>query len=270
MLSTIITWRNRPQIEASIASLIELGRRFDGEVVVVDMGGDAARLSAHLGDRAAAVRVVRIAAEEFCKPIAQNVGAARSRHPLLFFCDCDVVLDVEAMVDLVEAIRADPDAFGTVAEVAESDPSQLRRGQIRTFGYQLSITMTNGRALQIVDDEPDPSRPARRAPGLLVVRRAHFLEVNGYDANLRGWGWEDQDMIARLTLGAGLHRISRGSAVHITHDDGSRVAEYREKDQWATRDRSFRHALANYDRGSFLGTYARDAQSTPANQEAPR
>ncbi|HUO38480.1 MAG TPA: galactosyltransferase-related protein [Mycobacterium sp.] len=130
--------------------------------------------------------------------------------------------------------------------------------------------MMNGRTLQIIDDEPDPSRPTRRAPGLLVVRRSHFLEVNGFDSNLHGWGWEDQDMIARLTLGVGLHRISRGNAIHVTHDDNLRVSEYREKDQWATRDRSFRSALANYDRGWFLGTYARDAQHISANLETAR
>jgi hypothetical protein len=260
MLSTIVTWRNRPQIARCAGSFVELCRRLDGEVVIVDMGGDAAQLAAHLGELRRAVTVVRLEAQEFCKPIAQNVGAARSHHPLLFFCDCDTVLDIDAIVDLVRSVQADEQAFGSVAHVRESEPAGLARGQILTFGYQLSITLVNGRTLQIVDGEPDPLHPTRKAPGLLVVRRSHFVEVGGFDSNLRGWGWEDQDMIARLTLGAGLRRVSRGSALHITHDDASRVAEYREKDHWATRDRSFRQALANYDRGAFVGTYARDAQ----------
>jgi hypothetical protein len=66
-------------------------------------------------------------------------------------------------------------------------------------------------------------------------------------------------MIARLTLGAGLHRITEGYAIHLSHDDDARTSHYPPgKDRWESRDRMFRQALDAYDRNDFAGTFTRD------------
>jgi N-terminal domain of galactosyltransferase len=99
-----------------------------------------------------------------------------------------------------------------------------------------------------VDNEEDAEKGTRQAPGLLLVRRSDFMRIEGYNGRLHGWGWEDQDMIARLTLGAGLRRIQRGVATHLSHGDTARIAHYPPvRDRWESRDRMFRQALSNYD-----------------------
>jgi hypothetical protein len=92
-----------------------------------------------------------------------------------------------------------------------------------------------------------------------MTHRESFERLGGYDGRLHGWGWEDQDMIARLTLGEGLRRVQSGHVRHISHADEARIRYYPPvKDRWESRDRMFRQALANYDCGHFAGTLAAD------------
>jgi hypothetical protein len=133
------------------------------------------------------------------------------------------------------------------------------------FGYELHIKTADGRRLEIIDSEEDSQTGLRNAPGLLLVRRDDFVAINGYNAGLHGWGWEDQDMIARLTLGRGLRRVMAGNAIHLSHDDHARIAHYPAvASRWESRDRMFRTALANYDDNNFRGTYDRDRALVPA------
>jgi hypothetical protein len=112
-----------------------------------------------------------------------------------------------------------------------------------------------------VDNEEDAEDGTRQAPGLLFARREHFEAINGYNAHLHGWGWEDQDMISRLTLGLGLTRINEGRAIHISHDDQARIGFYPPvASRWESRDRMFRAALSNYDNNCFAGTFSQDVE----------
>jgi hypothetical protein len=162
-----------------------------------------------------------------------------------------------------------PGTFATLAGVRESERNSRRAGHVVRFGYQLRLRTADGRELEILDHEEDAEDGTRQAPGLLMVRREDFLRVDGYNAELHGWGWEDQDMISRLTLGAGLERIQHGHALHLSHDDQARIGAYpATRDRWESRDRMFRTALANYDRADFQGTYRQDVRDYPTAQLA--
>ena len=201
----------------------------------------------------------------FNKACAQNLGAAGSTLPYLFFCDCDIVLDPETIARLLERLHNAPGSFATLAGVRESELNSRGGRHVVCFGYVQRIRTADGRLLQIVDNEEDAENGTRQAPGLLLVRRSDFLSIGGYNSRLHGWGWEDQDMIGRLTLGAGLTRIQEGVALHLSHDDDARIAAYPPvKDRWESRDRMFRQALANYDAADFQGTYDLDARQIPA------
>jgi glycosyltransferase involved in cell wall biosynthesis len=266
MLSIIVSWRDRVELGQALPSLLAAARAVEGELLVVNFGGSRELLAAQLGSGREPLRVIELRDERwFNKSRAQNLGASHARHPLLFFCDCDIVLEPAMVRALVTRLQREPGTFATLAGVRESEVNSRGGRHVVSFGYTLKIRTADGRSLSIVDNEEDANDGTRQAPGLLLAQRRDFLAVNGYNANLHGWGWEDQDMIARLTLGAGLTRISDGYATHLSHDDHARIAHYPPvKDRWESRDRMFRAALANYDDANFRGTFAEDVAALQA------
>lgn len=271
MLSTIVTWRDRGELPRTLPALLELTDLVGGDVTVVDFDGSPGALAALVEPWRDRVRVVRIEGRRyFNKSCAQNAGVAHTSQPLLFFCDCDIVVDAPGVAALVRRVAATPGSFGTLAGVRESTLNSRNGSHVTCFGYELLIRTADGRELRIVDHEEDAQDGTRHAPGLLVVRRSDLLSIGGYNSRLHGWGWEDQDMICRLTLGAGLTRTAEGAAVHISHDDAARVGAYPNADRWASRDHMFRQALANYDRADFEGTYESDVRAlgVPAIESA--
>ncbi|ORC49132.1 glycosyl transferase family 2 [Burkholderia sp. A27] len=261
MLSIIVTWRNRNELGRALPGLVETARRLDGEVVIVNFGGDADALERQLKGQESAVQVVELRDQRhFHKTKAQNLGAHFSRGDTLFFCDCDIIVEPDVIASLVRQLEATAGMFATLKGVRETEQNSRQANNVVRFGYRLDVKIRNGRQLSIVDNEEDAQDGTRQAPGLLIVRRRDFLSVNGYNGRLHGWGWEDQDMISRLTLGAGLERLIDGHALHISHDDHARVSQYPVENRWESRDKMFRQALAYYDEDDFCGTFAEDVE----------
>lgn len=259
MLSIVVPWRDRTQLAESLPTLLASARAVNGTVTIVNDGGDRSLLVDQLGRLADQVEVVEVEPQPyFNKSRAQNLGAAHTEHPWLFFCDCDICIEPDVVRQLLAAVRQRPGLFGTLAGVTESKRNSRGADHVVCFGYEMFLRTADGRELRIVDHEEDAADGTRHAPGLLFVRRADFLAVNGYNSGLHGWGWEDQDMISRLTLGAGLERLSQGRCIHLSHDDDDRLANYPIEDRWESRDRMFRRCLANYNRADFQGTYEQD------------
>lgn len=261
MLSIVIPWRNRGELKHALPALAKSARLVGGNVIIVDYGGDPSQLAEQVaGCDSAIVRVVRVEGERyFNKARAQNVGASYAEGRVLFFCDCDIVVRPDEIAELAAEVEVKPGCFATIAGVRESARNARQARNVVRFGYELYIRVANGRELHIVDFEEDAEDGTRQAPGLLVVRRSDFLMINGYNGRLHGWGWEDQDIIARLTLAAGLKRIQRFNVTHLSHDDAARMAHYPQfQSRWESRDRMFRQALAFYDQGDFKGTYSQD------------
>jgi len=259
-LSMVVSWRDRVELERALPSMLVALDAVDGDLHVVNFSGTPALLEAQLGAHADRVNLVEIGDERyFNKAAAQNLGAAHSRGEVLFFCDCDIVLAPDALSGMLALLAEDDRRFGTLAGVRESETNSRRANHVVSFGYELNIRTADGRHLRIVDNEEDADDGTRQAPGLLFVRRSHFESVDGYNGRLHGWGWEDQDMISRLTLGLGLQRVQSGSAVHLSHDDQARIGFYPPvSSRWESRDRMFRAALDNYDRRDFSGTWRAD------------
>lgn len=251
----------------TVATFVREAEAIGGEVIVANHGGDTAQLSALLGAHANRVRIATIPSDGyFSKTCAMNVGGLLAQNDLLFFCDCDIILEPGALAHLAAAVRDRSDAFATIRQVRESVPPGDKAGHITRFDYFLRLSTRAGRQVCIDNHSQDLPAGYRNAPGLLCVRRHHFIDIRGYNSQLVGWGWEDQDMICRLTLGLGLQRLHEGQAVHITHTDTERTFAYEDTDRWLSRDRAFRRSIARYDEGDFLGTLDSDA---PESRDLP-
>lgn len=271
MLSIVVTWRDRGELARALPSMVAAADSVGGEVVIVNFGGDPALLARQIDVHAGRCRVVSGPPQRyFHKAVANNVGARFARQPNLFFCDCDIILPEGVVRTLVGRLTENPGHFATLAGVRETNVNSRGGRHVVSFGYELDIKTADGRRLKIIDNEEDAGDGTRQAPGLLLVRKTDFLRVNGYNGQLHGWGWEDQDMISRLTLGAGLTRVTEGHALHISHDDAGRIAAYPPvSSRWESRDRMFRTALANYDDANFMGSYAADSVATAEFTDEP-
>jgi len=272
MLSIIVSWRDRMELARALPQLLASARAARGDLTIVNYGGSATSLCEQTGSLADDIRIVEVVDDQyFNKGRAHNIGAGLTNQPLLFFCDCDILLEPAVVTSLLDEVCATGDSFGTLAGVRESESNSRNGKHVVCFGYELRIRTADGRQLRIIDQEEDTEDGTRQAPGLLMVRRSDFLAIGGYNGRLHmyGWGWDDQDMIARLTLGAGLQRIMRGTAIHLSHDDKARVQAYPMSNRWESRDKMFRQALDNYDRADFLGTYETDTEhlSREANDD---
>lgn len=257
LLSVIISWRDRMELGRCVESLSRMLHGRDAEIIVVNLGGKRDVLDSQIA-MADDIKIVEKEAKWFNKPVAQNMGAHAARGDYLFFCDCDILFDNADFLELYDKVRASSKAFGTLAGVRETDPNSRGGRNVTCFGYELNIRIANGASVRIVDNEEDIENGTRQAPGLLLVKREDFYFVGGYNSALDGWGWEDQDMICRLSLHARLERVNHGEVLHISHSDEARIQAFSVKDRWESRDRMFRRALNNYDEGRFIGTYAID------------
>jgi predicted glycosyltransferase involved in capsule biosynthesis len=267
MISVVVPWRDRIELKNALPSLVREIASLEGDLTIVNFGGSEALLDEQIQEWKEHLSVISIATSGFFnKPKALNCGAKLTSKPFLFFCDCDIILEDNVLKELAEQLNSRPGAFATLVGVRESIPNSRGGRHVACFGYELYIRTIHDTEVRIVDNEEDAKDGTRHAPGLLLVRRNHFEQVNGYNSALDGWGWEDQDMICRLSLGAALTRIRHGKATHISHDDHARVSAYPHKDRWESRDKMFRRALARYDEGNFLGTYTQDAAELLTSQ----
>jgi predicted glycosyltransferase involved in capsule biosynthesis len=260
-LSLIVSWRDRDELGITLPHILGSLEHMRAEVLVINYGGNKARLASFIEPFGPRVRTVEVDnVEYFNKSCAHNHGAAAATGDIFFFCDCDIIIQPEVLPGIVAEMMRDSNTFATIAGVKETEHNSRRAKHVVSFGYTLRIKTADGRLLEIIDNEEDSDTGKRQAPGLLLVRRGHFQSIDGYNGRLIGWGWEDQDIISRLTLGLGLRRISLGEAIHVSHDDVARTAHYPPfSSRWESRDRMFRQALANYDEGDFSGTLSQDA-----------
>jgi glycosyltransferase involved in cell wall biosynthesis len=84
--------------------------------------------------------------------------------------------------------------------------------------------------------------------GTLICGTEDFKRVGGYDEVIQGWGKEDEDLYARLSL-AGLRDASfPGSVLQtLSHADGERVAHYDMKDRWLNESINHVYCRAKID-----------------------
>jgi len=208
MLSIVVSWKNRNELRQSIDSLIETADLLDGEVIIVNFDGDRESLIQMLPHNHPRLKIINVSNQKlFNKAATNNIGASQAQFDYLFFCDCDIILNPIDIKKLLHKIMESPKYFGTLKGVTETVVNSIQNNHIVSFGYELVIKTSDGRVLNIVDSEEDATDGSRNAPGLMMTSKPNFLAVNGYNGTLVGWGWEDQDMIGRLTLGAGLDRM---------------------------------------------------------------
>ncbi|MCB0196794.1 MAG: glycosyltransferase family 2 protein [Anaerolineae bacterium] len=252
-LSIIIPWSNRPEIKKTLLQNRAIFQNYDLEIIVVCCAGDFDQLQELFVDHyLPEVRWLNLPNEHFNKSLALNIGGSVARSDKLFFLDTDVLLKYDFLAEALHVL--DGSTFVTVDRVFESHPTRRVTGsRLKDFANSIEFVTDDERVVRVERNRIRFSDGSRSAPGLILLSKAHFYQVQGMNAELKRWGWEDIDLMVRLQLLLGLERRQLGAVVHLSHGDDVRnlVNEPRPRSEF----RNSSISMANYQQGNYYGTY---------------
>ncbi|MGE3302071.1 MAG: glycosyltransferase family 2 protein [Hyphomonadaceae bacterium] len=179
--AVIAVGEHAPSLEACLRAI--LNEPWIDELVIVDAGvngEEASRMRALQADRRD-VRFVETGGATLAK--ARNVGAARAAGKWVLFLDPDIVIRRGAAERLVKAGRLARSPW--IVGGALSDPRGRQRG--------VTARTRLGRR---------PAPAERVDGGFLLIPRAEFVALGGFDETYRGHG-ETRDLCRRARAGGG-------------------------------------------------------------------
>jgi N-acetylglucosaminyl-diphospho-decaprenol L-rhamnosyltransferase len=211
----IVNYRTKELTRAAISSV--LPEPEVDEVVVVDNGsgdGSAEYLrSAFAGE---AVHVIESGTNRGFGP-AVNLGVGAAHAPLLLILNSDATLRAGSLARLAQHLISDP-AIGIVApSVYEADGRTLQPGTYGRLPMRRDILLSSGWVRPRTDDPRYARTPEWVSGVAMLVRRADFLAVGGFDPAFTMY-LEDVDLCRRLRE-AGLS-IRREPAAVVVHEGG--------------------------------------------------
>jgi len=242
-IAVIVSSFNRPQYLALCLRALARKRRPPDEIVVADDGStpdNTERLREVCAAAVPAAQFVTHVHRDFRLAATRNLGVRASSADYLVFTDCDVVLGPEALA--VHAAAARPGRFlvgdrawlGEQATRAALDRPEsvdafdaLWRASDR---YHMDIVQRRFRRHQW---QRLFHMSQRHKPQILgchfSLHRRDLERVNGFDEKYVGWGYEDDDLSARLYMArcASHSVIGASRAVHLWHPSGSGAQDRR-------------------------------------------
>jgi predicted glycosyltransferase involved in capsule biosynthesis len=160
----------------------------------------------------------------FNKSIALNIGFQFTSAELVAVCDADVLLDETFFSEAVTLFE-----------------------QRRTT--KLALTP------EYVKESSDGK--VRPAPGICLLHKTTFLELDGYCSAYRGWGLEDRDFLSRLALaGVEVREVSWGT--HLSHDNEERTKNYYSTSLAEMRQKNWELFCSRAENAVLTGTLTAD------------
>ena len=221
--AVVVNYRTKELTKDAVASV--LGEPEVDEVVVVDNdSGDGSVEYLRSGFEDERVRVLA-SSENAGFGGGVNVAAERCRSPLLLLLNSDARLVPGSLGKLARALVADT-AVGVVAPaVYESDGHTL---QARTYGRlpaRRDILFSKGWAGGRTDDPAMATAPGWVSGVAMLLRRADFVEVGGFDETFTMY-LEDVDLCRRL--GQAGKSVRREPSAAVVHHGGASWDDRRE------------------------------------------
>jgi glycosyltransferase involved in cell wall biosynthesis len=275
-LTTIIPWRQRPELAQSLRHNTPLFRAMGSEVVVVNCGGDAEALRRLLASPdLIETTQIDLPVERFNISRARNIGAHVAKAGVLFFLDADVLIpgDLRSYVDLCAEGQSYVMFRRMVDQPRKKPPIVKREGSLLEAlvgEWFMTFEWSDGRSTRIRTAWLDFGRGSRLGTGQIMVRKQDVVELGGFRSDLVGWGWEDLDFHLRLQTRLGIEPVYiQEELVHLAHADNKRDVRKGESKGHTERANMLR-SCQSYCDGNFSGTYDADVAEWQAALHEPR
>lgn len=255
-ISVIIPWKGRPELKCTLAANADLFVKHSAELIVVNCGGDPQELASLIeGHNILNLGWVSISGCPFNRSMARNIGAHFSSSSSLFFLDSDIVFKRDVFSEAQPLLDA-CNCFIKVRRVYETEPAADSKLPFKEKIETHELTLEDGRraVLQFIMG----SDGSRCGSGLLLVRKEHFLAVNGFNSDLDGWGFEDLDFQLRLQFIKNITPQLVGEATHLTHSDN--IRDIKGASRVEDFQKNMQRCFQNYGCGHFAGTYGNDLE----------
>jgi GT2 family glycosyltransferase len=229
-MTAVVPTRNRPEAARRAVESLRASASVH-EIVVVDDGSD---------EPVAPVPGTLLVRHEHPLQLAaaRNAGAARASSDVVLFVDDDCVVDPDTIGLLADALERDEQLAMVGPVIAYlDDPATIWCGGVR-HGRWTGRTRLHG-AGQPVADAASLPRTSDDFPSVFAVRRSHFEEIGGFDAERFPTHMTEASLGTRLRQRG--RRIELVAGVVVWHDI-ERTATLLRRLHIDSADRAFRVA----------------------------
>lgn len=270
-LSMIVAWCNRDELGRTLPHNASECRKVGGEILIVNAGGEMALLERLVADEDRdCTRIIDAKLCNFNKSFALNIGAHLSTAAVVSVLDADVFLEPDLLPRVLATVN--DQTFVTLEWMHESEAfeatPELRSIASITEAIRsnvLELRFHNGKMRTIRTYRYNELTGSRTGLSLVFVPKKWLLAVEGFNSDLRRWGWEDNDFHLRLVWSSDLQHIEMGSVVHLSHGDEKRALDGASQMQ-AVRQ-NLAHCIERYARGEMRGSFHADVAAWEAARQ---
>lgn len=144
--------------------------------------------------------------EEFNRSQARNLAYRDAEHDMLLIADADTVPEPLFILRAIDM-------------VIDGAPWAIPYDTYYNLGVDATIrTLKQWPDEAVVFDDSECEHIIQSTAGMLVVPRAAWEEVDGYDEHFTGWGYEDNAFQLCLDTLVGKHvKVDGGRGIHLWH-----------------------------------------------------
>ncbi|MGY6530822.1 MAG: galactosyltransferase-related protein [Cyanobacterium sp.] len=213
-LEILIPLKQRTSINKTILSLLNIPKIN----LITILSGDSVSIIDPKIFHHPKLRIINLNQYPFSKTFYLNHGIKNSIGDILLISDADIIWNQDTITTMYESINASGDLplITYIQEVKETDnhTNALQRPRLKPI-----VTKTDHKIHIDIISELSPSK--RSGCGLICATKKNLLSLGGYNQDLQGWGWEDQDLLIRAKI-LGYEIKSMGSVLHQSHGDDIR------------------------------------------------
>ena len=162
------------------------------------------------------------------KPMIMNKAIAKAKYDYIVEIDGDIIMHKNFVEDHLRFAKKGFYLYGSRVNIKADFLPELWKNKIINFGFFSSGIKKRGRTLhipfltQFVKPVSERSKKLRGCN--MSFWREDFIEINGFNEGLTGWGIDDSEMIQRLhNIGILGKRLKfAGIAFHIYHKEQSK------------------------------------------------
>jgi predicted glycosyltransferase involved in capsule biosynthesis len=140
-----------------------------------------------------------------------NIGIKRAKTKYILVSDVDIIFENNYLSESVKELKKNPSRviFSEVFDSLEGDINE-NTDILKDYSKIRDKCLTRNERTKMYD--------YTFGLGIIITLNCFFHQINGFDENYKVWGFEDEDLIARLgMIGVELKKIETTSYIHQWH-----------------------------------------------------